>query len=226
MSVLHKTSISNPSNDTEHWSACHDCDLLLPIHDITENQVARCPRCNAVLYRHKKNSMNRTLAFSLSALLFYIPANMLPILTLNIYGNTGRNTMLNGVYRLWEQGFWWMAFLVAICSVLMPLFELVLLLTISVAIKRQRYSRVLPFTIKLQHLTSSWAMLEVYLLGIIVAIVKMSDLGDLVLGQALVCYLVLLVFTLCALQSYDRHYAWLATEYLRKKVRRNVNYEK
>ena len=226
MSILHKTSISNPSNDTEHWSACHDCDLLLPIHDITENQVARCPRCNAVLYRHKKNSINRTLAFSLSALLFYIPANMLPILTLDIYGNTGRNTMLNGVARLWEQGFWWMAFLVAICSVLMPLFELVLLLTISIAIKRQRYSRALPFTIKLQHLTSSWAMLEVYLLGIIVAIVKMSDLGDLVLGQALVCYLILLIFTLCALQSYDRHYAWLATEYLRKKVERSVNYEK
>ena len=226
MSILHKTSISNPSNDTEHWSACHDCDLLLPIHDITENQVARCPRCNAVLYRHKKNSINRTLAFSLSALLFYIPANMLPILTLDIYGNTGRNTMLNGVARLWEQGFWWMAFLVAICSVLMPLFELVLLLTISIAIKRQSYSRALPFTIKLQHLTSSWAMLEVYLLGIIVATVKMSDLGDLVLGQALVCYLILLAFTLCALQSYDRHYAWLATEYLRKKVERSVNYEK
>ena len=217
MPILQKTSISNPSNDTEHWSACHDCDLLLPIHDITENKVARCPRCNAVLYRHKKNSINKTLAFSLSALLFYIPANTLPILTLDVYGNTGRNTMLNGVYRLWEQGYWWMAFLVAICSILMPLFELVLLLTISIAIKRQRYSPMLPFTIKLQHLTSSWAMLEVYLLGIIVAIVKMSDLGDLVLGQALVCYLVLLAFTLCALQSYDRHHAWLATEYLRKK---------
>ncbi|OUS27371.1 hypothetical protein A9Q99_15335 [Gammaproteobacteria bacterium 45_16_T64] len=202
----------------EHWAACHDCDLLLPIHDITENRVARCPRCNAVLYRHKKDSMNRTLAFSIAALLFYIPANTLPILSLDILGNTGRNTMLNGVLQLWQQGSWWMAFLVAACSVAMPLLELGLLAGITGHIQSQRYSHWLPKMIKWQHRTSGWAMLEVYLLGIIVAIVKMSELGDLVLGQALVCFVVLLVFTLCALQSFDRHEAWHRCMVLRQRA--------
>lgn len=205
------------NQDLEHWSACHDCDLLLPIHDIMVNKVARCPRCRAVLFRHKKDTVNRTLAFSLSALLFYVPANVLPILTLDIYGNSGSNTMLRGVAELWLQGFWWMAFLVAICSIAMPLFELSLLLYISLTLRLQRYTKLLPLAIKLQRLTSSWAMLEVYLLGIIVAIIKMSDLGNLVYGQALICYVALLILTLCALQSFDRHAAWQMTERLRHR---------
>ena len=201
----------------EHWAACHDCDLLLPVHEITTNRVARCPRCHAVLYRHKKNSMDRTLAYSLSGLLFYVPANTLSVLSLDILGNTGRNTMINGVAQLWDQGFWWMAFLVAICSVIMPLLQLTLLAFISYSLRLRRYSGFLPKAIKYQRITSSWAMLEVYLLGIIVAIVKMSDLGDLLIGPALFCFVMLLLFTLLALQSFDRHEAWESVSTLRKR---------
>lgn len=218
-----KSLVSNEnspsSTSREHWAACHDCDLLLPVHEITINSVARCPRCHAVLYRHKKNSMDRTLAFSLSGLLFYVPANTLPVLSLDILGNTGRNTMINGVAQLWEQGFWWMAFLVAICSVVMPLLQLSLLAFISFSLRLKHYSDFLPKAIKYQRITSTWAMLEVYLLGIIVAIVKMSDLGDLLMGQALFCFVMLLILTLLALQSFDRHEAWESVSVLRKRNR-------
>ncbi len=188
--------------------ACHDCDLLLRAGEISAKRQARCPRCGAVLYRHKPHSVDRTLAFSLAGLLFYVPANILPVMSLSIIGNTQSNTLLMGVVRLWQQGFWWMALLVCICSMVIPLIELLILILISGALKLNVNYAFLPKLTKWHKVISGWAMLDVYLLGLVVAIVKTSDIGQLVVEPAFYYFLLLLLLTLGAIYNYDEHGVW------------------
>jgi len=192
----------------KEWVACHDCDLLLRSGQISEKRQARCPRCSAVLYCHKPNSVDRTLAFSLAALLFYVPANVLPMMSLSIIGNTQSSTVLMGIARLWQQGYWWMALLVFICSMVVPLIELLLLILINGALKLNINYAFLPWITKWHRAISNWAMLDVYLLGLVVAIVKSGDIGQLVIEPGFYYFVLLLLLTLSALYNYDEHSVW------------------
>lgn len=66
--------------------ACHECDLLVTGHAVEEGQKAVCPRCGAVLFENKPDTINRTLALTIAGLFLFWPANLLPILSLNIMG--------------------------------------------------------------------------------------------------------------------------------------------
>lgn len=193
---------------SQRMLVCHDCDLLIPGCDIAEGRVAKCPRCKAVLFRHKKNSVNRTLAYSISGLMLYLPANLLPLLSFEAMGGHTINAMYKGVKVLWSQGYWWMAFLVFLCSMLMPLIELLILFFIALNLKLRRRSKLLAPFAKLAHLISQWGMLDVYLLGILVAIIKMGDIGDILVGPALWAYVALMGCSIATAVSYDEHEVW------------------
>jgi len=190
------------------WLACEYCDALLEARDIGNAEAANCPVCRSTLWEHKKDAISRTLVLSLTGLLLYFPANLLPVMTLEILGQRNSNSMVNGVQQLFEQGFWWMAFLVLICSVLMPLIELSLLFFITLSVKFNRRTRALVAALKSEHISSEWGMLEVYMLGILVAYIKMKDLGDIIVGPAMWLFILLLLTTLTALWTFDRHAVW------------------
>jgi len=190
------------------WLACEYCDALLKMRDVGNAETADCPICQSTLLTYKKDSISRTLVFSLTGLLLYFPANLLPVMTLEIIGQKNSNSMVNGVQQLFEQGFWWMGFLVLMCSVLMPLFELSLLLFITLLVKLNWRTRALAIALKCEHLCSEWGMLEVYMLGILVAYIKMRSLGDIVIGPAMWLFILLLISTVAALWTFDRHAVW------------------
>src|SRR5690606_13125311 len=102
---------------------CPDCDLLFERPRLVNEQVAHCSRCGAELCRDPGAFIDKTLAYSLAGLLFYMPANTQPILTLQILGMDSTNDMLNGVQQLFLGGYWWMSFLVLMCSVVVPLLD-------------------------------------------------------------------------------------------------------
>lgn len=187
---------------------CPDCDLLTDKVTLSPNETAVCSRCQAKVLRHPKNSVNKVIAFALAGLLFYLPANFLPIMSFELLGFEATNTMLNGVSQLFNEGYYWMAFLVLMCSVLVPLFELGLLLTIALQMK---FNKTNSLTTKLllayQHL-SEWGMLEVYMLGILVAYIKMISMGSILVDMGLFCFVGMLVSALLAASCFDTQYAF------------------
>ncbi len=191
-----------------HWLACEHCDALLRTRDVGNAQAANCPICHSTIFEHKEDSISRTLVLSLTGLFLYLPANLLPVMTLEILGQKNSNSMVNGVQQLFEQGFWWMAFLVLMCSVIMPLFELSLLFFITLSVRLGWRTRALVTALKCEHISSEWCMLEVYMLGILVAYIKMSDLGEIIIGPAMLLFILLLITTIVALWAFDRHAVW------------------
>lgn len=188
---------------------CPDCDLVYKKPLLQHSQMASCTRCGAILCRHQDHLAEKTLAFSLAGLLFYVPANTLPVLTFQILHMDSTNNMLNGVQQLFMGGYWWMSFLVLACSVIVPLLDLLLMFVIALGLKSRMVSRaVLKTAMRWQHHWQEWGMPEVYMLGILVAYIKMVDMGTITVGIGLICFVGMLFSIMLAKSVYDAESAF------------------
>jgi paraquat-inducible protein A len=188
--------------------ACHECDALLQGVDARPGQKLICPRCGCTLYKPHRDTINRGLALSLTALILFVPANFLPIMTFNMLGQNNADTMVKGATQLYQQGYWWMSALVFFCSVVAPLLEFVLITGICLLVKLNRYNALMVFMLKIQSHVNRWGMLEVFMLGILVAYIKMIDLGEIEIGIGMLCFSGLLMVTTLNAVLFDTHAIW------------------
>jgi paraquat-inducible protein A len=147
----------------------------------------------------------------------YLPANFLPVMSLEILGSTAHNTMFKGVVQLWQQGYLWMATLVFLCSMALPLIELTVLFLLSLGAVTRRFHPWHRGLLRRVHVLREWGMLEVYMLGILVALIKLSDLGDTHVDVALFCFSGLLVCSFGAAMSFDPHGCWRLLDHARRR---------
>lgn len=183
--------------------ACPDCDLACTKQPLEAGASAYCARCGAQLYSNQFKHSQKVLALSLAGLLFYIPANLLPIMSFSILSWSSTNSMLNGVEQLFAAGFWWMAFLVLVCSVIAPLINLLILFSISFLLLIKRQLDLTRALLQWQHKVVEWSMLEVYMLGILIAFIKMIDLGEITVHLGLFCFIGMMISTISATAAFD-----------------------
>lgn len=196
-----------PSDQNQLFS-CADCGALVATEPVRPGYSLTCPRCKATLVTDKKESINRTLAFSFTGLMFFLPAAVLPIIELNIYGLTGECSLLRGVSQLYHYGFPLITFLVFLCSILIPVVTLLLLLFMSFSVKFNICTGFLKPALKSYLHLEHWAMLDVYMLGIFIAFVKLRDLGEISTHAGLYCFTALLVSGLAATLVFDPGFVW------------------
>jgi paraquat-inducible protein A len=110
--------------------ACHECDVIHRIKPLQGKGVAHCIRCGAVLYKHKPNSLDRTLALAFAGLILFILANSFPFLGLKIGSQVRQTTLITGIYELYVQGMQVIAILVLLTTVLVPFIQMLCLLYI------------------------------------------------------------------------------------------------
>jgi len=198
------------------FDACPECDLLLNQALPEIGEKALCPRCGYLLYRPRKQSIERTFALSVAGLIVIFPANLLPLIGIKLLGNSHDGTLWSGVIGLFNEGMWAVAILVFLSSILFPLTNIILSLLISAHLYFDKPNRYLGSWMRwLQHL-DEWAMLEVYTLGIIVACVKLASTADLKLGFGLYAFVTLLLITAMLASSLDPYLFWQRIAYLRR----------
>lgn len=167
-----------------------------------------CPRCNATLRKPVADPISRGMALSLTSLTLMVPAYFMPIMTFNMLGLDTVDTMVKGVFHLFESGFWWMALLVLFCSILAPMLESLLVLLICMLARAHLYGSLLVVLLKLQSHIRRWAMLEVYMLSILVAYIKMIDSGQIHMGVGMICFSGMLLSTTLNAVMFDTHSLW------------------
>lgn len=188
--------------------ACPECDLLLSIPQVPKGQMAKCSRCGAVLFRSKRNSIDRTLALTLAGLILYTVAVSFPFLAMKTQGVVNQTALLTGMKLLYQQGMGGLASVVTLTCILFPLMEMLSLLYILLSLK---FERKPPGAIRLflwvQKL-KPWAMMEVFMIGILVSMVKLAKMASIIPGTALWAF-VLLIFVLAgSTVSLDPHLVW------------------
>ena len=190
--------------------ACHECDLLLRKPPTTAGDRVECPRCGYELYTNRTQVIRRSMALVIAALLLYVPANFLPIMQLNLLGQASDDTVWSGVLGLYNSGMRGIAVVVFLCSMAVPLLKLLcqfaVLLSIRLDIGRS-YGLLLY---RIYHHLRDWGMLEVYLMGILVALVKLADLAEVTLGLGLLCFIALLLVQVWLEVTMSPHQIWEA----------------
>jgi paraquat-inducible protein A len=190
--------------------ACKICGRVHALVPLPPGTLARCVRCGSVIARRTTRSLHYTAAFALAALLLYVPANTLPILRLELYGATSDNTAWDGAVRLVRDGDYVIATIVFMASILVPLLKLIGLFFV-VATTRFHLSRgKLLRTCVFRFIESigRWAMLDVFVVAILVSLVKLQGLATVIPGRGLLAFGGVVVFTLLASASFDPQLIW------------------
>ncbi len=181
--------------------ACHDCDLLQKTPTLAVGEVAYCVRCDAVLFTNQKNSVDRSLAFAITGLLFYVIANMFPFLSLKALGFLQEGTLLSTSFSLFNAGMPLLSLLLLLTTVIFPLTTLLGTIYILIQVKRDKFNNYTAPVFRFLRSTDTWGMLEIFMLAVIVSLVKLGDYADVVFGISLYAF-VLLILSL-TLMSYS-----------------------
>jgi paraquat-inducible protein A len=189
--------------------ACHECDLLYHLPALPEGSVAKCSRCGAVLQRHKRDSLNRTLAWTIAGLILFVVANTFPFLALKSGGLIRETTLITGVVELYKQNMRSVAVLVFLTSILFPVIQLAGMLYLLLPLKVKRLpwwkpALVFRFIRSLQ----PWAMMEVFMIGILVSMVKLAKMAKVIPGIAIYSFALLIFVLAAAVASLDPHLVW------------------
>lgn len=167
------------------WLACHECDALQREVSLPAEASARCTRCGAVLVRNVAASLDRTLALMLTATVLYVLANAFTLVSLDAQGNHTSATLFGAVRSLSNDGWNSVAVLVFVTSILMPALEIGALLALIVPLRLGRAPSWQPKLFRVVHTTRTWGMVEVFMIGTLVSLVKLSHLAHVTPGIAL-----------------------------------------
>ena len=188
--------------------ACPDCDLLNRL-DGPATATLLCARCGAVLRRHRPDSLDRTLALVVAAILLFTLANSFPFLAMKTGGLVQETTLITGIQELWHQGLRLLAALVLATCVLVPAAQLTGLVTILLPLRLGR--RPPPGAARILRLVQAaapWGMMEVFMLGILVALVKLGRMATIIPGVSVFSFAALIVVMAAALSTLDPVLVW------------------
>ena len=203
--------------DISRLTACHACDLLIRKPHVLPGNKAVCPRCSTPIYEPRADTLDRTLALVIAGLMLLWPAIFSPILKMTIIGNTSFNTLIGGVVGMYQDGFYWVAFVVFFASILAPFAKLIVLLIVLLHLKLNIYTRWLPPLFRFYGFLGPWGMLEVYMIGILISVTKLVDLADLHMGVGLFCFVGLLLTNTLATLTLDKEQVWKHIEKISRK---------
>lgn len=188
--------------------ACPDCDLVQRLPDLEPGASARCPRCDVELWRRRDHVRHRLLPLTLAAAVLYGVAITTPMLGLTAVGRAASTTVFGGAEQLWREGREIVAVLVLLTAVVAPALQIGFMLIIALVERRPSAPRWVATLLRYYPTTRVWSMVEVMLLGVLVALIKIAELATVIPGDALFA-LGVLVFLLAAIQaSFDPRDVW------------------
>jgi paraquat-inducible protein A len=165
--------------------ACHECDLLQREAALPQGGVARCGRCGAELYRSHPHSLERTMALTVGAIVLFVIANSFPIVGLQLDGQVIQTTLFNTVRTLWDQDMESIAVLVFVTTIAMPALQLSAIAYLVLPLRLGRVPAHFGRVFRVLQTVRPWGMVEVFMLGVLVSLVKLAHLAGVVAGVAL-----------------------------------------
>ncbi len=186
---------------------CHVCGLVV---DTPAGGHGHCPRCRAALHSRKTDSLARSWAFLVAAMICYVPANVLPVMKTTSLGYTQTDTIMSGVVYLLTHGQWPLAAIVFIASVAVPMAKIILLGFLLVSI--QRRSRWRPRErakmYRIVEFVGRWSMVDVYVVTVLAALVYMGSLARIVPQPGVVFFGSVVILTMFAAMAFDPRLMW------------------
>ncbi len=193
-------------------AGCHTCGKVSPV------ALGNCPRCGSHLHLRKPHSVQRTVAFMVAATALYIPANILPIMTVVELGDVTDNTIISGMMAFWRQGAYPIALVIFTASILIPLLKIIALSWLCLAASGKLHpspamlAKIYWFT----ELLGRWSMVDIFVVGILVALVQLGNYMTITPGPGALAFAGVVVLTMFAAMSFEPRLLWDRLEALRE----------
>jgi len=195
--------------------ACPYCDLVQREVRPPERGSARCCRCESVLYSARRDSAERTLAFTLAAAVLLLVANAFPIIELEVQGQRHASTLFGAVRALWDQEVRSVAILVCVTTMVFPAIEVASMIYLLAPLRAGRIAPGVPRLLRIVQAIRPWGMVEVFLLGVLVSLIKLAHLAIIHPGTALWAFGALMMMLAAAAMSFDPRAVWSRMELVR-----------
>lgn len=190
--------------------SCPCCHLLCRDREFPRGTIRRCPRCSEILHSRKPDSIARTWALTVSALVFYLPANLLPVTTVTSLGKTQSDTIMSGVIYFISSGLWPIALVIFVASVFVPLLKLTILIFLLITVQcRSNWRR--RDRARLYRITETigrWSMVDIFVVTLLVALVHLGALANIEARSGAVYFGAVVVLTMLAAMSFDPRLIW------------------
>ncbi len=188
-------------------SSCHCCGLVQTLPPVPAGHKAVCGRCGTVLKQADPRRNDWAAALAAAALAFYVPAMLLPMLRVERLGHVHEDSLLSGVVALWSQGYLLIGTVIFLFSVVLPPLKLLTLWLLAgrARLTGHRHRAIMYHAVEL---LGRWGMLDVMLVGVLVAFVKLGDLVKIHAGMGLIAFAVLVLLSLLASLAFNPKMMW------------------
>ena len=192
--------------------SCKTCGLVQRLEKLPHGYKVVCARCEDVILLDHQHTRQLTAAFSLAALFLYLPANLYPVMVMYYMGRETENTVWGGVQALWQDGMRIVAIIVLMASIVIPLLKL-LGLFILVSVRSSNWQKSRTRLLKFIEKIGPWAMLDVFLLAIMVAAVRFGKFATIIPGPGIIAFTAVVVLTLLASACFDPRLIWKGEDF-------------
>lgn len=194
-------------NEVKGLIACEHCDAVHEKVPLKNGEIARCLRCNAELERNMGKRWQKLLPLTISALILFLIANCFPIVELEVQGQSNQTTLIGAVIALSNEGTSLIALVVLITIIVLPLLQLLILIYILLGHRQKKLPIGFKTLVSVLQWIQPWGMVEVFMLGVLVALIKLMNMAEIIPGVALWAFSGLTIL-LTVIISFDPRNFW------------------
>jgi len=193
---------------------CASCERVHPTPSLPAGTRARCPRCGAVLARRKPDSLARSWALVIAALVCYVPANLLPVMVVAGPGGSQADTILSGVHAMFAAGWYVVGVLIFFASITVPVLKIVSLIGLLISVQRRSHWRPEERTrlYRIVEVIGRWSMLDMFVVSLTVGLVQLGVVANVEPALGASFFAAVVVLTIFAASSFDPRLIWDAME--------------
>jgi paraquat-inducible protein A len=193
---------------SEHMVCCHECDEIVIVPNPYMQGRFNCPSCGHLLFRHKEGMIEKMFALSIAALILFGVTNYFPFLSFHVAGNTSHANFFTSIVYLFKEHEWLLGIAMLMTTLVVPFIRIMLFLLLFGPLYFGYLPRYAIIALKVLNHSTPWGMLDVFLVGVFVSLVKLVKMGTIIPGTSLWAFMTL-VFVLAAMQViYNPHQIW------------------
>ena len=198
--------MSAKSAAAQGYIGCHLCGQVMQ----AVNGPQRCPRCKSAVHFRIPHSLSRTWALLITAMILYIPANALPIMSTRYFGQTSTDTIISGVVYFLASGDWPLALIIFLASVVIPLLKILTLIYLLISVHRQSLIKPAERTrlYRITEFIGRWSMVDVFVIAILTALVHIGVLVNIEPGWGATAFGGVVILTMLAARTFDPRLIW------------------
>jgi paraquat-inducible protein A len=189
---------------------CHTCHLTMPAAELDREEHPLCPRCGESMHLRKQGSISRSWALVITAAIFSIPANVLPIMEVEYFGSPDASTIMDGIIYFFQEGSYGIGAVILTASILVPMFKIsgMILILLSIQLNWTSWLRHKSLMFRFIEFIGRWSMLDIFVIALLCTLVQFGYLSTIRPAPAALYFTCVVLCTMFAAISFDLRLLW------------------